>query len=596
MRLAAIDIGTNSLHMIVVRVRSDLSFEIIDREKDMVRLGAGGLDGRALVPRAMQAALQTLSKFRRLAESHQVEHIEAVATSAVREAENGGEFLKAIVEQTGIRARIVSGAEEARLIHLAAAYGIGLGDEVAVTVDIGGGSVEITQGTGNLLAAGRSFKLGVIRLTERFVKSDPISPRDERRMVRHIHSELKQYLKDIVQSGFDRVVGTSGSILSIGLIAAAEEDGVVPPGVRNRRVAARQIRHVRKRLTSLPLQKRRLVPGLEPRRADIDVAASILIDVILQRLGAGELTLCDMSLREGIVLDYIARHRKEIADAERYPDVRRRSVIELAERCNYVAAHAQQIAKLALALFDATRGTHALTDREREWLEYAALLHDIGVHISYERHHKHSYYLIRNGDLRGFEPHEVEIIGLIARYHRRAVPARRHAGFRDLPKPRRGAVRVLSAILRLAETLDRSHSQIVSGISLQERDEDVLLTLKTTGDAELELWAASRHAAPFEEMLGKPLRIEPLHDTYAEHSDETARISGQALRGGGDRRLGQDDAAGAARQVARRRGASRLGHRMELVGAREGGDPHRQEEEHADADDLQPAPRDRLRG
>jgi exopolyphosphatase / guanosine-5'-triphosphate,3'-diphosphate pyrophosphatase len=210
MRLAAIDIGTNSVHMIVVRVRPDLSFEVIDREKEMVRLGAGGLDGRALVPRAMQAALMTLGKFRRLAESHEVERIEAVATSAVREAENGGEFLAAIFEQTGIRARVISGAEEARLIHLAAAYGLGLADEVAVTVDIGGGSVEITHGTGPTLAGGRSFKLGVIRLSERFVKSDPITERDERKMVRHIESELKTYLKEIVEAGFDRVVGTSG--------------------------------------------------------------------------------------------------------------------------------------------------------------------------------------------------------------------------------------------------------------------------------------------------------------------------------------------------------------------------------------------------
>jgi exopolyphosphatase/guanosine-5'-triphosphate,3'-diphosphate pyrophosphatase len=596
MRLAAIDIGTNSLHMIVVRVRPDLSFEIIDREKEMVRLGAGGLDGRALVPMAMQAALQTLSKFRRLAESHQVEHIEAVATSAVREAENGGEFLKAIVEQTGIRARIISGAEEARLIHLAAAYGLGLSDEVAVTVDIGGGSVEITQGTGPTLATGRSFKLGVIRLTERFVKSDPISARDERRMVRYIEAELKSYLKDVTEAGFDRVVGTSGSILSVGTIAAAEEDGVVPAGIRNRRVSARQMHRVRKTLCSLPLQKRLLVPGLEPRRADIAVAGSILIDVILRRLGADEITLCDMSLREGIVLDYVARHRKEIAHAERYPDVRRRSVIELAERCNYEPEHAQQIARLALALFDATRGTHALSDREREWLEYAALLHDIGVHISYEKHHKHSYYLIRNGDLRGFEPQDVETIALIARYHRRAIPARDHDGFGELSKSRRRAIRTLSAMLRLAETLDRSHSQIVSGLALHERDEDVLLTLNTIGDAELELWAASRHAGPFEDVLGKPLRIETVQDTYAEQPDETARVSGEAVRGGGHRRLGQDDAARPAGEMARGRGPSRVSHRMELVSARQGRHAHRQEEKHADADDVQPASRYRLRG
>jgi len=207
----------------------------------------------------MQAALQVLSKFRRLAESHQVDRIEAVATSAVREAENGGQFLKAIFEQTGIRARVISGTEEARLIHLAASYGVGLSNDVGVTVDIGGGSVEITRGTGRSLSAGRSFKLGVIRLTERFVKSDPLSERDERKMIRHIESELKAYLKDIAEAGFDRVVGTSGSILSVGTMAAAEEDGVVPAGIRNRRISAKQVHRVRKLLGSVGMQKRLLV-------------------------------------------------------------------------------------------------------------------------------------------------------------------------------------------------------------------------------------------------------------------------------------------------------------------------------------------------
>ncbi len=529
MRLAAIDIGTNSLHMIVVRVRPDLSFEIIDREKEMVRLGAGGLDGRALTPKAMQSALQVLSKFRRLAESHQVERIEAVATSAVREAENGGEFLKAIVDQTGIRARVISGPEEARLIHLAASYGLGITGEVTVAVDIGGGSVEITHGTGSTLGVGRSFKLGVIRLSERFVKSDPISARDERRLVRHIHTELGRYLKEIAATGFDRVIGTSGSILSVGTIAAADEDGEVPSAVRNRRVSAKQIHRVRKTLCESSLQKRLLIPGLEPRRADIAVAGAILIDTVLKRLGAEEITLCDMSLREGIILDYIARHRKEIAQAEQYPDVRRRSVIELAERCNYAADHAQQIAKMSLALFDATRSVHVLTDREREWLEYAALLHDVGVHISYERHHKHSYYLIRNGDLRGFEPIDVETIALIARYHRRAVPERSHLAFGDLPRKRRRVVRVLSSMLRLAETLDRSHAQLVTGLSLRDRGEDMILELQTTGDAELELWAGSRHAAPFERMLGKPLHIESVTVARSdEGSPSVARPAGAA--------------------------------------------------------------------
>ena len=595
MRIAAIDIGTNSVHMIVVRVRADLSFEVIDREKEMIRLGAGGLDGRALTPEAMHAALQVLSKLRRLAESHRVDKTVAVATSAVREAENGGEFLRAIVQQTSIRARVISGTEEARLIHLAAAYGTAVRGEIAVAIDIGGGSVEITRGAGPSLDQGRSFKLGVIRLTERFVKSDPIVPRDERRLVRHIGAELGEYLDELAQAGFDRVIGTSGTILSLGAVVAAERGRSADTPLRNLRVSAKQLHRVRKALTALDLEKRLRVPGLEPRRADLAVAGAILLDEILRRLGGAEVTLCDLSLREGLVLDYIARHRKEIAQADRYPDVRRRSVIELAERCHYWPDHAHHVARLATALFNQTRAVHGMTDREREWLEYAALLHDVGVHISYEGHHKHSYYLIRNGDLRGFEPDEIETMALLARYHRGPTPKRRHGGYEELPPKRRKIVRTLSSMLRLAESLDRSHSQTITDLELHNRGEDALLQLRTSVDAELELWAATRHAAPFERAIGKPLRMEVSRQTHVEQSDEAPRVPREAVRGRRNRRLGEDDATRAVGKVVERRGAPRVRHRMELVRPREGGDQDRQEEKRAHPDDVQPAARHRLR-
>src|SRR5918992_459967 len=198
MRIAAIDIGTNSVHMIVVRVRPDMSFEVIDREKAMVRLGAGGLDGRALTAEAMTAALQALSKFKRLAESHGVDEVLAAATSATREARNGGEFLARIERDTGIRPRVISGAEEARLIHQAAVYGVDVGSARAVVIDVGGGSVEITLGTATSIQLARSFKIGVIRLTERFVKSDPLSERDERRMTNYINEEIDRFCEQIV--------------------------------------------------------------------------------------------------------------------------------------------------------------------------------------------------------------------------------------------------------------------------------------------------------------------------------------------------------------------------------------------------------------
>ena len=595
MRLAAIDIGTNSLHMIIVRVRADRSFEVIDREKEMVRLGAGGLDGRALTPEAVHAALQVMSKFRRLADSHGVDEIIAVATSATREARNGSEFLKTIAEHTGIRVRVISGTEEARLIHRAAAYGVGLTSDVAaVVIDIGGGSVEITRGAGPVMEAGRSFKLGVIRLTERFVKSDPLTPRDERKLNGFIDDEVGKYLGQIVKLGFDRVIGTSGTIQSIGAVAVGNRSSNTT--LRNRRITAKQLRRARKELVARDLEGRLKIPGLEPRRADLAVAGSILLDAIVRRLGADDLTLCDLSLREGLILDYIARHRKQIAQADRYPDVRRRSVFELAERCNYRPEHAQQVATLATLLFDQTQTIHGLTAREREWLEYAALLHDIGVHISYERHHKHSYYLIENGDLRGFEPEEIGIIGLIARYHRQGAPKRRHEQFGHFTRKRRRTIRTLAAMLRLAEGLDRSHSQPVSGLEVHDRGDDALLQLRANGDAELELWAATRHAGEFERLLGKPLRVEvsaaaaggPLH---AEHTHDTARVSGETVRRRGHRRIREDDAAGPAGEVAHGGGPSGVRHRMELVRAGQGRHKNRQEKKPADADDVQLAAR-----
>jgi exopolyphosphatase/guanosine-5'-triphosphate,3'-diphosphate pyrophosphatase len=507
MRLAAIDIGTNSVHMIVVRVRPDFSFEIVDREKEMVRLGAGGLDGKKLTPEAMNAALQALSKFARLAQSHQVDEVLAVATSATREAENGGAFLRAIERKTGIRARLITGTEEARLIHLAAVYGVDT-PKPAVVIDIGGGSVEITLGSGREVEFARSFKIGVIRLTERFVDSDPISSRDERKMAKFISEHVDRYLEHIVEKGYDRVIGTSGTILSLGIVATAIDRGTVPQEVRNLRVPAKSLRRLRKDTVEMDLEERMHLPGLDPRRADLMVAGTVLLDTLLKRLEADEITLCDLALREGVLLDYIHRHRRDIARVDKYPDVRRRSVIELAERCAWEADHSRQVAALALTMFDFTKKIHGLGDREREWLDYAGLLHDIGNHISYEKHHRHSYYLIKNGDLRGFEPEEIAIIALVTRYHRRATPSKEHEGMGELTREQRKTVEVLSAFLRLAETLDRSRHGVIRSLEMRERLGELRIRVQAVGDAELEVWAAHRQARALEIALDRKIVLE----------------------------------------------------------------------------------------
>ena len=273
--------------MIVVRIRPDLSFEVIDREKEMVRLGSGGLDGKALTQQAVQTGVQTFARFRRLAESHQVEEILAAATSAVREAENGGEFLSAVERETGIKTQVISGTEEARLIHLAAVYGVDVAGASAVVVDIGGGSVEISHGAGGSMRLAKSFKLGVIRLTERYVHTDPLSRRDERKLVKHLDQELGDYLKNIAEAGFDRVIGTSGTILSLGTVAANDRRRASDE-VRNLRVPAKQIRRLRKEVTGRSISERMKLPGLDPRRADLIVAGGVLLDTILTRLNATE--------------------------------------------------------------------------------------------------------------------------------------------------------------------------------------------------------------------------------------------------------------------------------------------------------------------
>src|SRR5687767_10528103 len=576
--------------MIVVRVRPDFSFEIVDREKEMVRLGAGGLDGKKLTPEAMNAALQALSKFARLAQSHQVDEILAVATSATREAENGGAFLRAIERKTGIRARLITGTEEARLIHLAAVYGVDT-PKPAVVIDIGGGSVEITLGSGREIEFARSFKIGVIRLTERFVDSDPISSRDERKMIEFIGEHVNRYIEHIVEKGFDRVIGTSGTILSLGIVATAMDRGTVPQEVRNLRVPAKSLRRLRKTAVELDLEERMHLPGLDPRRADLMVAGGVLLDTLLKKLKAEEITLCDLALREGVLLDYIQQHRRDIARVDRYPDVRRRSVIELGERCAWDGAHSRQVAAIALTLFDYTKRIHGLGDREREWLDYAGLLHDIGTHISYPKHHRHSYYLVKNGDLRGFEPAEAEIIALVARYHRKSAPSKSHTDFGALGGKTRKIVRTLAAILRFAETLDRSHALAVTGVELHDRGEEYLVNVRTTGDAELELWAAHRQIAPLERALGKPIRLSAGKVSYAEQSEHAARIPGEAVRGRRHRRVGKDDAAGAAGQVAERRRPASVRDRVELVGTRQGGNQNGEKEEFSDADDVQSATR-----
>ena len=549
MRIAAIDIGSNSIHVLVVEPRGDLAFRIVDREKEMVRLGTGGLGRRPLSEASIRTGLDTIVRFRRLADSRGAEDIVAVATSAVREAPNGGEFLREVARRTGIRPRVISGLEEARLIHQAAVYGIDATNGRSVVVDIGGGTTEISLGDATAARRTYSFKLGVIRLTERFVRTDPLSGGQERRLVQFIRRQIAECADQIVAEGFDRVIGTSGTMLSLGAIAFHDQALFDGDRMHHRRLPAKLLHRVRRQVVALDMPHRLRLPGLDARRADLIVAGAILADTIVRRLGAEEITLCDFALREGVILEYLRRNRSRIAKIDQYPDIRRRSVIELAERCAFDAVHAAHVARLAVSLFDQTRAIHGLDDRAREWLEYASLLHDIGAYIAYPAHHKHSYYLIRNGGLRGFDPDEVQVIALVARHHRRRAPGKSDEGVASLPAPLRRAVRVLSAILRVAESLDRSHAQAIGRVEWREDGRTALLLLRATEEVGLEIWAARRHLRPLERALGRNVRVDVAGDQPGSAEVQAPGSPRQGARRGGDGRDRQLRTARALRLV-----------------------------------------------
>ncbi|HSD27331.1 MAG TPA: Ppx/GppA phosphatase family protein [Vicinamibacteria bacterium] len=508
MKIAAIDIGSNSIHMVVVEVQGSGGFQVIEREKEMVRLGAGTLARGNLSAGAMKRGLAVLTKYKQLARNHRVDKVVAVATSAVREARNGEDFLERVGRETGIWPRVASGEGEARLIYLAALHSIHLEGKRALVVDIGGGSLELCLGAGRRLDWAVSEKLGVLRMTERFVRSDPLSAKDEARLREAITGAIAPHAAAVREAGFECAVGTSGTILALGAMARHAEDGRLPETLHHVTVSARAIHDLRERLVASTERERLRLPGMDERRADLVVAGAVLLDTVLESFGVHELTLCEWALREGILLDYIDRHPRTLARAEAIPDPRRRSVVSLAERCLFDEAHARHVASLSLSLFDQTREKHGLEDEERALLEYAALLHDIGHHISYPGHHKHTYYLIKNGGLRGFDPVEIELVANVARYHRRGHPRKAHAEFEALPKPARQVVRVLAGILRVADALDRSHRQAIRTLTVAERGGALRIRGEATGDCELELWGVLRRTPLLEEALGLPVRVE----------------------------------------------------------------------------------------
>jgi exopolyphosphatase/guanosine-5'-triphosphate,3'-diphosphate pyrophosphatase len=502
MRIAAVDVGSNSIHMVVAEVEADGRFRVLDRAKDMVRLGRQTLNKGRLSAQAIDAGVRTLAAFRTLAERQGVSRITAVATSAVREAANGGDFIKKVETDVGLRVKVIPGREEARLIYLGVRHAVDLSGKPTLIVDIGGGSVEFILIERGEPVSLESHKIGVARLSERFFAADPPKPEDLDALETYLGDQLDPMLGEFRKHEVRRVVGTSGTLLN--LVAIAGHQRGEPPDLHlnNFAVTAAEISKVRRLLVRASREERLRLKGLDARRADLIVAGAVLADYILTRVGAKQLVACTWALREGVLLDFIARHRKGIEESERYGAPRGRSVARLARHLGETGEHGPRIARLALRLFDQLEADLPVEHAGRELLEYTALLHDVGHHIDHQNHHRHSYYLITNGELLGFRRDELEIVGLVARYHRKAPPKASDPEYRALPQKARNTVRALAALLRLADAFDRSHYGVVRDVSVARRADRVILQLTTTGDAQLELWEARQRAGLLEEVLG----------------------------------------------------------------------------------------------
>jgi exopolyphosphatase/guanosine-5'-triphosphate,3'-diphosphate pyrophosphatase len=508
LKLALLDIGSNSIHMILTEIQPDFSYKVLDRFKDVTRMGEETFKSGQLSPTALAKGTEVVKNLATLARNRGFTRIEAVATSAVREAANGGQFIEAIEQQSGIRVRVVTGQEEARLIYLGVRQSMDFGDRNVLIADVGGGSVELIVGNRNKLLHSASLKLGAIRLKDLYLKSDtaPTSGRLER-LEEAVEAQLKAALPRFKKVGFDEFVGTSGMIGNLAEIMHLHKTDRPIPQLNLARFSFKDVVAVEKLLVKTPLKQRHEIPGVDPKRADVLVPAIMVLRLLMERLDIAELTISDKAIREGLLHDFIERHREGIRAEQEIPNVRRRDVLRLARKCQYDPVHTHHVAKLCLQIFDQTVPAHKLGEREREWLEYAAILHDIGYLINSRQHHKHSYYLIKNCDLAGFTAGEIELIANIARYHRKAIPEDDHRTLKDLPPDLRNTLTVLGGVLRVGDALDRSHFGVVQSVRCGVTPDAVDISLITTDEAALELWAARERTDLLSQGLKRTIRF-----------------------------------------------------------------------------------------
>jgi exopolyphosphatase/guanosine-5'-triphosphate,3'-diphosphate pyrophosphatase len=515
-RIAAIDIGSNSIRQIVADVSPDGAISHVDEMKAAPRLAAGLDASGKLDETAMARAIEALTRMSDLARQLDADRIVAVATSAVRDASNATQFARQVKKQAGLDLRILTGADEARLSYRSALAHFELGNSRAAIVDLGGGSLELALSFNGIADRLLSLPLGAVRLTERFFSKGE----SEKRL-----AKMRKYIGKVIRENVStrswqgvRLVGAGGTFTNLAGMVLQREGIVSAQSVQGARVSRKDAERLLRSLAAMSVEERRRVPGLNAARADIIVAGLAVVAEVMSRLETPEVEVSRYGIREGLLLEE-ARITPVVAD---HGEARAKSVLELAHRCRAEMPHAEQVQRLSLRLFDAIGQRIGLEPADRQTLADAALLHDIGHHINYERHHKHSYHLIIHADLLAMDPAEQVVIANVARYHRASAPRRKHANYGALDRSLRRRIKRLAAILRVADGFERGHVGAVADLQIRWTRRALRIAAKPRRSRDtlrLEIWGAHHKSELLARVTGVPVEIvSPSREVFSSAS------------------------------------------------------------------------------
>lgn len=505
---AAIDIGTNSMHLVVARAYADGSYDVLTTEKDMVRLGRGASDMKELAPDAIDRGIAALKRMVKVAKSFGTPELVAVATSAVREAANKQIFLDRAKAEAGIDVKVISGVEEARLIHLGVLQALPVFDKRLILADIGGGSTELLVGSKGITLEARSMKLGAIRLTQRFFPDREVTEEAVTECRNYVRAALASVSRELGGHQPEIAVGSSGTISTVAAMILRRR-GDSQKNLNGVTFTSDELEELIDEIVATKASKRADLPGLDLKRVDIIVGGVLLLSEIFTAFDLEEMTVSDFALREGVLFDRFGGG----AETSSLSDIRAANIHRLARQLDPDPPHAAKTAVLATQLFDRTAKLHGLGSWERELLSSAAVVHNVGLFISHSGHHKHSYYIIANTDiLTGFGQREIGLIAQVARYHRKSHPAEKHLPFAALDDKNKNLVRVLAGLLRVAIGLDRSHQGMVKSVRtfVERTPEGTTLTIEPVAQPgasiELEIYSAAERS----HLLAKALDIKVL--------------------------------------------------------------------------------------